>query len=60
MSRADWVPSALLRRPETHRPRTRLGLRPVGSAHDVPQNGLPGATQLLGASHGASGDVAMT
>jgi hypothetical protein len=38
------------RRPETHRPRTRPGLRPVGPRHDLPQDGLPGPGHLLGAA----------
>ena len=38
------------RRPETHRPRTRPGLRPVGPRHDLPENGLPGASDVLGAA----------
>ena len=38
------------RRPETHRPRARPGLCPVGPRHDLPENGLPGPGHLLGAA----------
>lgn len=40
------------RRPETHRPRARHGLRPVGAERHLPPHGLPGTGHLLGATVG--------
>lgn len=48
--RAVTLAKAGARRPETHRPRTRPGLRPVGPRHDLPPDGLPGPGCLLGAA----------
>ena len=48
------------RRPETHRPRARDELRPVGAEHDLPADGCPGRVTFWVRPHGASGDVAMT
>ena len=42
--------AARSRRPETYRPRTRLGARLAGSRRDLPENGMPGAGHLLGAA----------
>lgn len=38
------------RRPETHRPRTRPGLRPAGAEHDLAADGVSGTGDLPGAA----------
>jgi 5-methylcytosine-specific restriction endonuclease McrA len=48
--RAVTLAKAGAGRPETHRPRARLQLRPVGPRHDLPPDGLPGPGHLLGAA----------